>query len=271
MKFIVFRKRGKKIIAEDGETTTGDRERMQPIVIEKTEKFGKLVSQNSLSAKTRCIVIAGPHNCGKTRYLVKWADMAAEFWKSQLKPYSRATAKGARTRKDAPVAAADSAWEFPEPLFLAGLNPVISWLDNDGVEAWWNETRPDDKPWAKLQQYRKTEALPLYLKERRAVLFVDDAHKLVGRKLQIVKLCFMAAPRCVLTCEDEGMIPMSLRMVVMASEPHIVRLHSEASYDYTAVFMWLLMGLLVAAGQWQVAMFLAGAKYLAGGRRAAKI
>ena len=49
--------------------------------------------------------------------------------------------------------------------------------------------------------------LPDYCRDTNAVLFIDDAHKLAGRKLEIARLCVMASKIHVIAASEEQHIP----------------------------------------------------------------
>ena len=49
--------------------------------------------------------------------------------------------------------------------------------------------------------------LPDYCRDTNAVLFIDDAHKLAGRKLEIARLCVMASKIHVIAASEEQRIP----------------------------------------------------------------
>jgi hypothetical protein len=59
-------------------------------------------------------------------------------------------------------------------------------------------------------------------------------------------------------------------MLIETREPQKISLKSEAAYDVTSVFMWMLILSALIAGWWQLAAIMGGMKVLAGGRRAAK-
>jgi hypothetical protein len=65
--------------------------------------------------------------------------------------------------------------------------------------------------------------------------FIDDAHKLQGRKLQIARECALAARLWVVSASEEGRIGPSLCNVLMRRDPQLIRLDSEVAYDATAI------------------------------------
>jgi len=237
----------------------------QPAVRTKEHFFGEYVEDVMLS-KRRYTLITGAHHSGKTKMLHKLHEMAEEVWFSQLKPYDPDVTNA--TAYDKPIALAEDVWEFPEPVLLAGMDPISKWVAHEGVAKWYEAIHGEE--WKKIPAWRKPEILPMYLADTRAVLMIDDAHKLSGRKLAIAKQCFMKAFRVVVTADDENRIPPSLRVPLLDSNPQIVRLTSETAYDATNTFMWLLVVLTFLMGSHELAMLLGTFQLLGGGRRAAK-
>lgn len=250
-------------------------------VRERAQKYGPELSRESIRAGAKAIVLAGPHNSGKSRYLRKMHDNAGAFWREFQRPYSKKTNgnKEFPLSPDRPVSdesRAESTWEPPAPLFLHGTKGVDSWTDGAHLAEWWN-AKPDgqETPWRLLKAYQKQDLLPDYLKETRAALLIDDADLLSKRKQEIAKACSLVAFRIVVTCKDENRLPLSLRMNIMGREPQIVDLQSDAAYDVTAVFIWLLIAVCAAAGAPELAMLLFGFKMFGAGnailnQRAAK-
>ena len=126
------------------------------------------------------------------------------------------------------------------------------------------------RDWTKLKAYERADALIAWIKETKAVVILDDAHKLTGRKLDIAIQVGREAGRFVVGAFAENSIPMSLRMLIERRDPQRVSLTSEAAYDVTSLAMWLFILAAVGAGAWQLAAVVGGMKVLAGGRRAAR-
>ena len=102
------------------------------------------------------------------------------------------------------------------------------------------------------------------------MLFIDDAHKLAGRKLEIARLCVLGAGIHVVTASEEQRIPPNLRAVLMRREPQIFRLDSEVAYDATSLLMWLFIAASMGVGFWEAALVMGGLKALGTGRRSAR-
>jgi hypothetical protein len=241
----------------------------QPKIRTKTNIFGSTTANETLS-KRRNILITGAHHSGKTRYLSRLHNDAEKIWYHQLKPYAYTRNKTLENKKPMRRAGVeDKAWEFPEPVFLCGIAPLGKWISNDGVINWWNEKNPE-QPFKKLPAFQRVELLPEYLKDTRAVLFIDDAHKLTGRKLQIAKMCLGTAYRSVITASDENKISPSIRRAFLETKPQVVRLNSDVAYDATHILVWMFVVLLFVGGMQEMAALLSIFEMMKGGRRASK-
>ena len=214
-------------------------------VITKDRKFGEVIEEQHISIR-RNILIAGQHGSGKTRWIERLRDNAGRIWAS-------------RTAK---------------PLFLQAVMSVSDWTTGKHLETWWPDyctrTGGDDRHWKKLSAGERQRALPLYLSDTGAVLFIDDSHKLTGKKLDIAKRCVMDAKVWVITAADEVRIAPSLRHEVLKAGPQIFRLSTQVAYDSTKMLVWL--GILVAGfvGSPELAAILAGLNMLATGRKATR-
>ena len=228
-----------------------------PVVKTMTRRYGPVTDVEALSRK-RPVLVTGAHDSGKSRWLERLHTEAPGIW-------------GKKT--DAPA------------LWLGALRPLSAWSDVDHVAEWWGrraakaaekaaeegrQPGPECRPWLRVKAWERSEALPDYLKETGAVLFLDDCHKLTGRKLQIARECALAARIWVAAASEEPRIPPNLRGVLMRRDPQIFRLDSEVAYDATNIFVWCLALALLAAGAWEAGAAVAGLKALASGRRASR-
>lgn len=215
----------------------------QAFVVKKNRKFGDVLEQKGISTK-KPVLITGAHASGKSYWLDRLHKDAARVW-AQIEV---------------------------QPLYLSAVRPLSAWTDVKPLEIWWaaRDNPDDDRHWAKLKAWERVDKLPLYLKETGAVLFIDDAHNLSGRKLKLTQDCVRAAKIWVMTAADEGRIAPGLRKDVLALEPQTFRLDSEVAYDATSIIMWLLMLACLMGGAYEVAAVLGGLKMLAGGSRATK-
>lgn len=228
-------KKGKNQVRADGSPYA------VPLFMTKNRKYGKVTSQQTISIK-QPILVTGAHDSGKTRWLTRLHENSQAIWGSKIKSPA---------------------------LYLDTLSPLSAWIDNPALADWWNQQHPDTL-WQKLKQHDRAEALPSYCQDTQAVLFIDDAHKLAGRKLQLARQCVMASKIFVLSASEEQRLPPNLRSVVMRREPQIFRLDSEVAYDATKIIMWLVIATCLAAGFWEGAAVLGGLQALGSGRRAAR-
>jgi hypothetical protein len=186
------------------------------------------------------------HDSGKTRWLTRLYDQSAKIW----------------TKSKSPA------------IWLGALRPLGAWSDQQQLMDWWGTKVLADpinhEPWAKVAAWRRQELIPDYLRDTGAVLFIDDAHKLSGRKLQLARLCAMSAKICIVSATEEQRIAPNLRSALLKRDPQIFRLDSEVAYDATKPLVWLIALIALGAGWWEISLVLGGMQALAGGRRSSK-
>jgi hypothetical protein len=221
-------------------------------------------SVESISKKSN-ILITGAHHSGKSRAIQKLYDDAETIWSEQIKPYSPTS----RTTQAKPRLKEGEVWTFPEPVLLNGVTPLSIWHDNQGMADWWEAKNPDT-PYKKVQATKRVELIASYLKETRAVLFVDDAHKLNGRKLQIAKACIQSSYRCVVSASTENKLPPSIRRPFLESKPQHIQLNSEVAYDATHLLIWFFVFVLMMTGMTELAALLGLLEAMKGGRNASR-
>lgn len=238
MRFLTIKKHGRE--RKDG------REHARAFVVVKDRKFGKVLNQSQIQTR-KPVLITGAHASGKSRWLDRLRADAARIWPSRAEA---------------------------EPLYFAATRPLSAWSDIKPLELWWAghcaNTGEDDRHWTKLKAWERLDALPLYLQETGAVLFVDDAHNLSGRKLKLVQDCVRSAGVFVMAAADEGRLSPGLRKDVLGLEPQIFHLDSDVAYDATPIFMWVVILAALATGSYELAAVMGGLKMFASGRRAAK-
>lgn len=244
MKFLTIRN-GKKQVRADGSIYA------VPLYIHKSRKFGKTIKTQSISVK-RPILVTGAHDSGKTRWLKRMYEQGGAIWGGKIKS---------------------------DPLWLGAFRPMAAWCESPAVVEWWEKQRIKEektspetarRPWSRLKQWERAETLPNYVQDAGCVLFIDDAHKLSGRKLQIARECALVSRIFVVSANQEQRIPPNLRAVLMRRDPQTFRLDTEVAYDATNAIMWLLILVLMGAGAWEAGAVLGGLKALSGGRKAAK-
>ena len=235
-------KKGKNLRRADGSP------KARPLVMRKNRKYGEVLSEQSLSLK-RPVLVTGEHDSGKTRWLERLHAEAEPIWGAKIKA---------------------------TPLWLATFRPISAWTDVPHLAQWWNQgpgAESDEaaaRPWSKLKAWERVDALPLYCEATGAVVFLDDAHKLSGRKLDIARRCIMAANIWVASSSQENRLPPSLRRLMLNREPQTYRLNSEVAYDATTALMWLMMAVAMGLGAWEISAVLGGLKLLGSGRKASR-
>jgi hypothetical protein len=216
-----------------------------PLFITKHKKYGTVASEEPISIK-RDIMVTGAHDSGKTRWLMRLYEQSNRIW----------------TKSKSPA------------IWLGALRPLGSWSDHQQIIDWWGTKVIADPatnaPWAKVPAWRRQELIPDYLKETGAILFVDDAHKLSGRKLQVARMCALNAKICVISATEEQRIAPNLRSALLKRNPQIFRLDSEVAYDATKPLVWLIALVALGAGWWEISLVLSGMQALASGRRSSK-
>ena len=217
-----------------------------PLIVDAPRKYSASSARKETSIKRKdCQLITGAHDSGKSRWLMRLYDKRKEIW-------------GAK----------------PSPVLLQGLMPLSSWIDVAGIDVWFSqkneEAGTNSVPWAKLNLQQKADLLGDYLMDTQSILFIDDAHKLSGRKAQVARKCIMSAKLWIMTCSEEGRLPASIRPIVERRNPQRTNLESDVSYDTTQVLMWLMAAICVASGAWEVGAVIGGLQMLGKGRRSTR-
>lgn len=239
MDMLILRPRSKT----DGRKRTG----RLPVHRVRGRKYGPILHEQTIKA-SKDIAVYGPHSAGKSRWITKLYDNAAAVWLDQ------------------PAA------------LVRGLEPIGQWAEQPAVEAWHDTTRAGKtaadgttaKPWAKLKAHERLEAFVTWASDQKAVLLIDDAHKLAARKADVACRLVSAAAIVVHAASEETRISQSLRMALARRDPQVIRLSSSAAYDYTGALTWALCILAAAMGAWPIAAAVGGLKMLGRGGRAAK-
>jgi hypothetical protein len=226
-------------------TRAGGGKLIEAFFVKKSRKYAKPEAVETVSKK-KCLLVTGAHDSGKSRWVHRLYDSAVGMW-------------GAKAAENPPI-------------LLEALQPLIAWTDADHLSEWWDKKPGDEdkKLWKSLKPHQRAEALVEYVTKTGAIVFIDDAHKLTGRKLQIARACVAAAKIFVMSASEEQRIAPNLRQVILRRNPQIFRLGSEVSYDATNVFMWLFLVSCLCAGWWEAAAVLGGLKALGTGRRATR-
>ena len=242
--------------------------RGQPELRTKTGYRGDVTATETISKKKN-VLITGAHHSGKTKAIMKLYEEAEIIWTNQLRPYKFSNAK---VNQDKPMLKQGESlndWVFPEPVMLNGIAPLSKWTEHQGVKAWYESKYPDDE-YKKVPAWRRVELIPEYLRDTRAILFVDDAHKLTGRKLQVAKLCLQDAFKIVVATSDENKLSPSVRSLFLETNPQIIRLNTDVAYDATHIVIWAIVAFLMVTGMTELAAMLGLFEALKGGRRGSK-
>lgn len=252
MRFLRLKKIAKRT---DGTTNRG------AFIIDAPRRFAPDSARKTKAmSKKKCQLITGAHDSGKSRWLSRLQDAHVELFGSKA----------------------------AEPIYLSALQPLSSWTDAQHVQQWHDQsTKEGDAvtkggnsdtvtknqpftPWRKLNQHQRAERIADYLTDTGAVLYIDDAHKLTGRKCQIARQCMLNVKIWIVTTSDENRLPPNIRTIVERRDPQRTKLESDASYDSTKIFMWFLAAMLAMAGAWEVAAVIASLNVLGTGRRSAR-
>jgi hypothetical protein len=225
------------------------RETARAFLCEKDRKMEECTSIRHVSSR-QPVVITGAHHSGKSYVLNRLHADAARLWAKRQ----------------------------ASPLLLSASAPVASWTDGEHLAAWWKERAGEPQEgeervtWSRLKPHEKQRLLPIYLEEKKAVLFIDDAHLFTNgsNKGKLAQKCLRAAGVWVIAAADEGRLFPGLRQDVLRRKPQYIRLDSDVAYDATPVVIWLFITLAVGMGYWELAMVLGGMRMFAGGKRAAK-
>lgn len=240
----------------------------QPELRTKTGYGGNLTNVETIS-KQKNVLITGAHHSGKSRMINRLYEDAEAIWLNQIKPYKFTHAKTAHDKPILKQGETLDGWQFPEPILLNGMTPLGKWTDHEGVKEWY-EAKSAGNEYKKVPAHSRSELIPNYLKDTRAVLFIDDAHKLSGRKLMIAKQCIQSGYRVVIACSDENKLAPSIRRLFLETKPQILRLNTDVAYDATHALIWAFVFFFVVTGMTELAMILGFLETMKGGRRGSK-
>lgn len=213
-----------------------NRQSVVPIVRTKSRKFGDVLDERALSVK-RDWLVSGANAAGKSRWLGRLYGEAARIWKQR------------------------------PAIYLRAVEPLAAWSEDERVKIWCEQ---HGQPWSKLRVWERVGQLVAWIEDTRAVVLLDDAHLLTGRKADVALRCVRAAGLVVTSTSAEGRIPITLRLALQGREPERIYLDTDAAYDITPVLAWLLVVMAAAAGAWPLAAAIGGLTMLGRGARAAK-
>lgn len=239
--------RGRRKSADDSTPKPGA---VTPLIVDKPNRWSKRQTERALQ-RTRCQLISGGADSGKSRWLARLHSNASGIWGSKSK--------------------------LP-PIYLCAMSPLSSWIDQPHVEKWHDETEKtnayenDRRPrfWHNLNQQQKADRLSEYLRLTGSILMIDDAHRLTGRKQKIALRCLSSARIWLLTTNHENRLPPAMRTSVERRSPQRTHLATDASYDATGFVVWMLIVAAIGAGWWEAALIFGGLKMAGSGRRASR-
>ncbi len=223
------------ILKPSGVRKTGETRRVA-VVRSRGYKYGPITGETVLSCRND-ILISGPNSSGKTRWLDKFYAHANEVWRSQ------------------------------EAIYIRAVDPMQKWYHDARLEKY---ALSIGKNWAQLKHFERLDTLIEWCKHVKAVLILDDTHRLGGKKLDAALQLARVAGRVISTTFAEQRTPITLRMALDLRAPQKVHLASEAPYDYTSILMWMVVIVTLFAGMWQLSAVILSMKVLAHGKRTSK-
>ena len=187
-----------------------------PLFVKKTRKYGKIIDQTAVTRK-KPILVTGAHDSGKSRWLTRLYEEAEPIWGAKIKAeplwlgaLSPLAAwcdsdcvkqwwDGCRKEEEAALkaqqggAAPVTSYGNSKPCGKSNAKPAAKSKSKTRSKTPVGHSTEPRPPWSKLKQWERSEVLPDYCRETNAVLFIDDAHKLTGRKLEIARLCVLSS------------------------------------------------------------------------------
>ncbi len=98
-------------------------------------------------------------------------------------------------------------------------------------------------------------------KAKNSILFIDDADKLTGKKLEIIKDMLRNCKTFVLSAEEDTTINKTIYQMVLRKKPTIIDLNSETSYDGTNILLVIFILGLFGTGMYELAMLVMAARF----------
>lgn len=245
MKFLNIKRNGGQ--RKDGTT------RAQVYFEHKSKKFGNLISSRHIG-RTRNILISGGYNSGKSKIVYKFWQARKEIW--------------GKDRGFIKLSGLGTIAEYTDTPTLRNFYNAIPKGDNAELIEFFNSN--EGREFKKLRQHEKIENLILYIKHNNTVLIIDDANRLTNRKLEIAKRCIEHCKLFVVATSEEQRLATSLRTVIMNANTEHIRLDTKASYDMTAVLIYLIIVATAVGGWYELALVMGGLKALSSGRGATR-
>ncbi|MCG7500028.1 AAA family ATPase [Vibrio sp. Of7-15] len=218
-----------------------------PLIVDSPRRFAPSRARKETALKRRqCQLICGAHDSGKSRWLTRLSENTPAIWGSSH-----------------------------QPIVLEALLPLSSWIEHEQLVTWYNDQLSSDEAhhkseWKRLNQQQKADQMADYLLDTGALLFIDDAHKLTGRKAQIARACLLSSKVWIMATSEEGRLPPSIRPIVERRNPQRTQLETDASYDSTQALIWFLVALCIVSGAWEAGAVIGGLQMLGRGRRSTR-
>ena len=240
-------------------------------IVEKRDRFSEVDSSTTLNRHARAVIITGLENTGKSKKLQSLFENAEGIWRNIQIPVSydeymrwpketRIEKLGNRELQTESAKEIDESWEFPTPIYLRVRATVSEWRSQQCVLDWWESNHPDDKI-SKLKPHERDHVLIDYLKDTKAILFLDDLHvaSKTANKSLLLKDLIEAASIIVASCTEETQIVSNLRGPLINRKPQIIRLTShDSTVDITYPLVQMLAFVfLIMTGNFDIALILA--------------
>lgn len=155
--------------------------------------------------KTASILIIGKINTGKSYFLNKFYSYRAGLWAK--KPVVK----------------------------LNSFDPISQWLDFEGLRIFIKNKKLNSS-----RQFHNIQALELYCRICRPVVFIDDLQVLSGRKAQIIKAC-IKGNLFVATVSDSKSLPPFLKKIVLGSRVQKFKLGGNSPFSFFPRFLKLFV------------------------------
>lgn len=265
MKFFTF-------VKNIGRTTKNSKQRATTVrIVEKEDRFSEADSNETLNRKARAVIITGLENTGKSKKLQSLFENAEGIWRNIQIPVNydeymrwdketRIEKLGNRELKIESTKEINESYEFPTPIYLRTRATVSEWRSQQCVLDWWETKHPDDKI-TKLKPHERDQVLIDYLKDTKAILFLDDLHvaSKTASKSLLLKDLIETASIVVASCIEETQIVSNLRGPLMNRKPQIIRLTShDSTVDLTyPLTQMLAFVFLIMTGNFDIALILA--------------
>jgi len=147
---------------------------------------------------------------------------------------------------------------------IAAYDPITAWTDQPKLDKWLAEKYPEDSK----TQWRRLEKMVEWIAEEKAIIYIDDMHKLTGRKMHIARRFIDASKLWYGTTGRIERISPTIRVIIDTDKIEIVKFNTKASYDATKPLTFLILLSMAVAGAWEAAIVIGLLTQLSTGRNA---